>query len=83
MTISHKEALEKAQDAHIRAKYRERDGHPLEAAIRAYLDALGWVMVPRKLTAEMLQARDGRKGAQENWKAMLTAAPDPFQEASE
>jgi|GEM_PF-6651086 len=60
--------------------------HGMEAAIRAYLDARGLLMVPREMTADMRFAVSGeiplhRGRIDAAHRAMLAAAPDPFGEA--
>lgn len=92
MTMTHKEALAKA----IEAFYTEvdnLDGSDMEAAIRAYLDARGLVMVPMDGCDEMREAASKRQGESDyaalRWEspddevfsvvlAAIAAAPDPF-----
>jgi len=86
MTMTHKEALHAACDVHDASQDMcGLDG--MEAAIRAYLEARGLVMVPREPTEEMLSAvwsirqSNGLRVASVCYDAMLAAAPDPFADA--
>lgn len=89
MTMTHKEALAKA----IEAFYTEvdnLDGSDMEAAIRAYIEARGLVMVPKEPDDCMIEAGYEEKldrnsygmaaTASDIYTAMLAAAPDPFKE---
>lgn len=81
---THKEALSAAQLAWYNGQTDlvcERDNDGMEAAIRAYLDARGLVMVPRKIDEEgaIAMALEGYTMFPRTlWKAMIAAAPDPF-----
>lgn len=81
MTMTHKEALAKA----IEAFYTEvdnLDGSDMEAAIRAYIDARGLVMVPKKATSKMTRVAGDNlfAGMDRLLERAIAAAPDPFTE---
>ena len=82
---THKEALEKAMQASIGMGGSTCIEDDLDVAIRAYLDARGLVMVPKRPTEEMVRAGNmarmnviGGYDGPSPWSAMLAAAPDPF-----
>lgn len=85
MTMTHKEALEVAVDAYWQseAAFCIDD---MEAAIRAYVEARGLVMVPREPTGKMRAAQALAEASYatdsdaDSYAAMLAAAPDPFTE---
>lgn len=87
MTMTHKEALAKA----IEAFYTEvdnLDGSDMEAAIRAYIEARGMVLVPKEPDEAMIGfGWDGYNGFSKPsnkmcnaYRRMITAAPDPFKD---
>lgn len=82
--MTHKEALEAATGAYYGVALGEDIDAPMEAAIRAYLDARGLVMVPREMTAEMRVSMGqaifdaGFNDWQKGWAYAILAAPDPF-----
>lgn len=88
MTMSHKEALRVA-DSTLAKMQHFGSLKDLEAAIRAYLDARGLVMVPRVGTPAMyragIEANVGPRSTVHGYiyEAMLAAAPDPFKEEGE
>lgn len=83
MTMTHKEALEVAVDAYWQseAAFCIDD---MEAAIRAYIEARGLVMVPKKMTWTQNNALNGYclSAAEANavYDMALAAAPDPFKD---
>lgn len=97
--VTHNEAIEKALETWVVANdmFEDYERKAMEAAIRAYLDARGLVMVPRAPDVGMIGAwyryKNGHRFAGEEpardtsdvgaYSAMLAAAPDPFKEASE
>lgn len=85
---THKEALERAVIKWFdgnKSFVEEWHSEQLEAAIRAYLDARGLVMVPREPTPEMVvAARLDHEGEAylpySLYASMLAAAPNPFKD---
>lgn len=81
MTMTHKEALAVAFKVFVQ---HEDDPHiSMEAAIRAYLDARGLVMVPRTLPEDgQLRGAvcDYTPWPAALWEDVVSAAPDPFEE---
>lgn len=57
------------------------DGKDAEAAIKAYLDASGLVLVPRDPTQAMLHSlcQPDNAGLAATYKAVYTSAPNPFE----
>ena len=88
---THKEALDKAGYAFDWNKHGDWP-EDFTAAIRAYLDARGLVMVPKEPTHDMADAYWEQTGESELMRervkmramnmyyVMLSAAPDPFKE---
>lgn len=93
MTMTHKEALKKAVyawygDTEMELAAEEYASF-MEAAIRAYVEARGLVMVPREPTFCMVSAYCEEQdkfgipffaNATAIWEAILAAAPDTFTE---
>ncbi len=68
----------------------KEDEKAMEAAIRAYLDARGLVVVPKEPTPKMQEAfeadyiewfEENIKDPDHLYKVMIAAAPDPFGDA--
>jgi hypothetical protein len=82
--VTHKEGLMAASEASYGVT--SYGGADVEAAIRAYIDARGLVMVPREPTAEMVtaggnsQSVNARGNRRTTYRAMLDHAPDPFKD---
>lgn len=85
---THKEALERAVIKWFdgnKSFVEEWHSEQLEAAIRAYLDAMDAVIVPWTLTEAMekeinLTGTFQPKAMQVRYSAMLAAAPNPFKD---
>ncbi|XAI95158.1 hypothetical protein [Microcystis phage Mwe-JY13] len=83
---THKEALKQAALAYDKEHWNmdepkeiSETGGAMEAAIQAYLDERGLVMVPYDPTTAMMSAVHYTKGEfVDVYHAMLAAAPDPF-----
>lgn len=78
--MTHKEAVEKA--SRYAAMIPIPDAEDLTEFLRAYIEARGLVMVQREPEFDMVWAGLGpeRKHVRDTWRAMLAAAPDPFEE---
>jgi hypothetical protein len=84
--MGHKEAAKKAIETWVVANdmFEDYECNAMEAAILAYLDARGLVMVPKEPTDEMVQAGDRASVWAVSvgiYQCMLAAAPDPFKDA--
>lgn len=88
MTMTHKEALARANSAYL---WPPSIAGNMQSAIHAYIEARGLVLVPREATDAMLISGASSRTADERfetgddtlapeWQAMLAAAPDPFEE---
>lgn len=85
MSMTHKEALERAVTAHRDTSFAS-DEYRIEASIRAYIEARGLVLVPkgdwvtRKSAHEAIVHVTQFNGTGRTARAiaMLAAAPDPF-----
>lgn len=91
MTMTHKEALTKAVYAWHGETEMELAAAEyasfMEAAIRAYIEARGMVLVPKEPCNEMLEVyrsnvkpRPFYRTAARVVRSMLAAAPDPFKD---
>lgn len=81
MTMTHKEALREAAGRYWESPIRERKLEDMEAAIRAYIEARGLVLVPSEATPEMRKAGESWSGLPgQTWDDMLASALDPFEE---
>lgn len=84
MTMTHKEALDRARrDLWTEASDMCTDDD-LTNAIRAYIEARGLVLVPKKMTWAQKHVFIGHcssaEEAQAIYSEVLAAAPDPFEE---
>lgn len=91
--VTHKEALRAAMKPHwfpdeefIGDSLIEELNYETTEVIRAYLDARGLVMVPKRITYPMgleinLTGTFKPEALQVRYAAMLAAAPDPFRDA--
>lgn len=80
MTMTHKEALEKALDTWDEARTNELG---VEAAIRAYIEARGLVLVPKTLPEDGALCGavcDYTPWPVALWEDIVAAAPDPFKD---
>lgn len=85
MSVTHKEALRFATEAWLEPVSEHQSlNSKMEAAISAYLDARGLVLVPKEPTLDMqgaaLRYVGRQKQTRDVYRAMLAAAPDPFAE---
>jgi len=81
--MTHKEALQKAWERYFDFSSTEHDEFGgIEAAIRAYINARGFGMLPYALTEKMYDVmHEYAQDAPEAWDAIIAAAPDPFKDA--
>lgn len=84
MTMTHKEALRVAAEKSIGMPGSTCVEDDIEAAIRAYIEARGLVLVPKKMTWTQNNALNGYclSAAEANavYDMALAAAPDPFKD---
>lgn len=87
MTMTHDEALAKANYAYCQTPSDRRNAD-MEAAIRAYLDARGLVMVQREPSERPVSALNAYvcrvshdECGRRMWRDAIAAHPDPFKDA--
>jgi len=82
MNMTHKEALDHASKIYFATMPELGSDADIEAAIRAYLDARGLVMVPKEPTSKMTRVAGDNlfAGMDRLLVRAIAAAPDPFAE---